>query len=139
MQRGAIVKLTYVLSNGQRKELLVRGRPVLIALPAPPIDVEDPIDWARSMLPADLRGDVVSAEECEVRATPLRGRTHPPTTLTHLLGDIVDVERTIWTACHQVVLVRLEHGKPRGPATSPMWPANVHVDGVPLLPVQPRE
>lgn len=128
------MKICYTLSNGQRKELMVRGRPVMIALPAPPIEVDDPIDWAKSMLPADLRQCVVSAELREVRVDPTGSRENPPTVLPHIMGSIVTDDHRGWTVCHVAVVVRLEHSRPtRGTATKLQWPAGVTVDGRPLI------
>ena len=85
------------------------------------------------MLPSDLRPDVVSAVEQEVRVAPGNGRQNPPTSLSHIMGAIQEHGEGAWTVCHQVVVVRIQHGTPRGPATAIQWPANVTIDGRPLI------
>jgi len=129
------MKVSYSLSNHQLKELLTRGRPLLLALPLPPNEVTDPADWARSVLPLELRGYVVSAEEQEVRAAP---KVCPQGSgpggeyrLADVLGDIARAER--WTVGIACIVARLEHGQPRGSPIGPQWPANVSVDGRQLI------
>lgn len=65
--------IIYLLSNRQRKDLLVRGTELQIALPVPPHEIDDPTDWAKSVIPSDLRDMVFgSAEETEVYVRALK-------------------------------------------------------------------
>ena len=57
--------MRYHLSNGQRKELLLRGTPLAIAIPAPPEDPPNWLEWARNVIVEDGQ-HVVSAEPCTV-------------------------------------------------------------------------
>jgi hypothetical protein len=127
------MKPIYHLSNAQQKELLVRGRALLIALPCPPIELDDPLDWARLVLPSDLRDDVVSAEEQEIRAEPKAtgGRAN----LTDLLGAIPGPDaKPAWTVAIVCIVARLEHGQARsGTPLGPQWPANVSFAGREML------
>lgn len=127
------MKTIYVLSNRAKKELLIRGAPILLALPAPPVLVDDPLDWAKSVLPADLRADAVEAVEQEVFVQPRR--SGEAATLTALLGDIPGPgAKDKWGYWIAAVVVRLQHGEPRQKIPeSPQWPADVLIDGVPMM------
>ena len=125
----------YQLSNAQRKDLLVRGTPVAIVLPAGPEDPQDLIDWARSVLPADVRHLVHDARNEVIEVCPKP--TGPRATLTDLLGAIVNEPPpadwfTIWIDC---VLVQLQPpgNQSRHKGGRPQWPVNVVIGGKPLL------
>lgn len=126
------MKITYHLSSGQRKELLVRGRPITLLLPVPPIEIDDPVDWARSVLPADLRPLVRSAAEEEVLVSPHSMRARRAENLTELLGAIVGESVRAWLVTMIVVRVELSPAEPRGKALPAQWPMDVVVDGRPL-------
>lgn len=125
----------YQLSNAQRKELLVRATPVFLALPAPPRDPRDPIDWARSVLPSDVRHLVHTADQESVEVAPKP--TGPRNTLTDVLGAIVGPKPpaslyTVWIDC--IVVCLLPPGDEARHKGGPVqWPVNVIIDGKPLL------
>ena len=113
--------ITYELSNRQRKSLLVRGTPIRIALPVPPHAIDDPADWARSVLPVDLRQCVVRAEESEITVDPRVGGDH----LSGVLGAIVDYDRDQprWLVTVMAVIVEMSPHNPRHkPETAIQWP-----------------
>src|ERR1035437_5569199 len=86
-------KTIYYLSNRQKKELLVRGRSLQIALPAPPVEVRDPLDWARSVFPTDLRALVRSAESVELNVGPgvgIAANKAQAVSLAELIGAICE-------------------------------------------------
>lgn len=76
-------------------------------------------DWAKSMLPTDLRPLVVAEEEQEISVSP-SPQNERPKTLTELLGAIRDTG-----------LVRPQNM--RGTPLPLQWPAQVLLDGKSLL------
>ena len=130
------MEITYLLSSRQKKELLVRQQEIVLALPVPPVEIADPIDWARSVLPSELRPLVAAAEEAEVRVRPRPGNVGvPPPNLTDLLGSIEpEGNGPQWTVAHVAVLVSLRPaGRVLGRRPVPQWPANVVIDGIKLV------
>jgi len=120
---------TYTLSNRQRKELLVRGTVLRIALPAPLEHDVDPDVFARSVL-GEIAEYVSNAVEDEIVVSP---RILPHKTITDVLGSIVD-PKTIgpgkWTICLPVIVVELSARRARHTGQIlPQWPAGVRVDG----------
>lgn len=116
----------YHLSNRQRKELLVRGVRLRIALPVPPHDVDDPLDWARSVLASDVRDLAVQADECELAVAAIRS---PGDTLTSHLGAIVSEDDDRLIQYVAAIVVTLEPANPRHDAHSVQWPASVDYRG----------
>jgi hypothetical protein len=128
------MKITYTLSNRQKKALLISGESVLLALPAPPIEIDDELDWAKSVLPADLRSDAKSAAIEEISVKPRANRATKAMTLTELIGEIAEAPLSgTWLYAVVAVVVRLEHGQTRRKGAGIQWPANVLLDGKPLL------
>lgn len=81
--------MKFLLSNSQRKELLVRGVELTLALPAPPWEV-DPLTYARESLPAQFSELVTSAEEIDIVVrVPDRGETTHDSLLKDRIGSIV--------------------------------------------------
>jgi hypothetical protein len=112
--------ITYELSNRQRKSLLVRGTPLRIALPVPPHEIEDPMSWAQSVLPRDVRQYVRSAEEQEITVDPLTIGEN----LTGVLGAIREYDRDQprWLLTVVVVVVTLEPDDIRHKPERLAWP-----------------
>lgn len=110
----------YDLSSRQRKALFERGHPLEIALPYP-ADQPDPAAWARSVLPADVRSMVVSAEEAEVVVRLTRGAPG----LAGVLGEIRDQHREGDLDQRVIVLaVRLAPPRPRHESLPLQWPGS---------------
>lgn len=131
----------YQLSNDQKKELLIKGRSVQIALPTPHDEPEDLLEWARSVLPRDLQPLVRSAELELVEVRPNLGSRR--NNLTELLGEIVSdlpdedddeeddrprpEELTLWV---DVCVITLAGNVPRDPDGQPLpvqWPLDVQM------------
>jgi hypothetical protein len=118
----------YILSNAQQKDLLIRKTPVILALPAPPDEPADPVDWARSVLQEDVRELItgVRLELLQVAPYP----AGPRDTLTQLLGAIVEEPPADqWTIWVDAALVTLAPQYPRHPAGKPQWPLAVLIGG----------
>jgi hypothetical protein len=121
------VRITYTLSNRQRKELLVRDCPLEIAIPVGPDEI-DPMEFARASLPEDSEW-IVSAELGEVCVVANRADSG----LASALGQIVDYGRVSSGAIPYfvaVVLVSLQSKKPRNNPMQVMWPGRAFFDGV---------
>lgn len=123
----------YRLSNRQRKELLVRGAELRIALPAPPEDA-DALAWSREVLPRDVAHMIVSADETELLVEPTI-QVRRPETLTELLGAIVpETQARAWGVCVAAIVVTLRPADCRHPGRpEPQWPQDVIVEGRLLL------
>lgn len=113
--------MIFRLSNRQRKELLLRGTPLLIVLPAPrdcPDDDADVLKWARHALDEDKRY-VTRAYRDDVCVTP-----HGGDGLAGVIGQIVQGradELCWWVDC---ILVELDPPTtPRHPRSRSQWPA----------------
>lgn len=139
---GDSVKIIYHLGARQKKEMLVRSVAIRVAFPAPPIEIDDALDWCRSVLPADLRPYVRSAEEVELRVVPHTPGQVPGAggwNLTDLIGAIrPDDAPPTWTVPVAAIVAVMatatasrtathDHG-----VTAVKWPADVLVDGVSL-------
>lgn len=112
----------YHLSNRQRKELLVRGAELSLALPVPLHPVDDPLDWARSVLPTDLRDLAVSADEEEVFVNP----DCPPGGLAGLIGALVpEPDGATYVITVAVIVVTLQPATCRRRGSKIQWPAEV--------------
>jgi len=68
------VTVTYHLSNTQRKELLDRGSPLLLALPVPLDRPADLVAWARSVLEPDIAPLVAEAQRRSIWVAIFSGR-----------------------------------------------------------------
>jgi hypothetical protein len=115
--------ITYRLSNRQRKDLLIRGTSLTIAIPQPYRlgDDDDPVEFARRSLPDDA-GAVESASWEDIAVDPV------PTVagLTGLLGSILVGPPSVTDSrLHLVVrvaLVRLQARDERRRMHTPQWP-----------------
>lgn len=120
--------LTYSLSNRQRKELLVRGQSLRIAIPVGPDDV-DPVQFARASLPEDHEW-VTDAEIDEIMVS-----RSGATGLNGLIGQILDMEyeaalqiKRIPLFCN-VVIATLTPPRLRGKVASIQWPGAAFIEG----------
>ena len=122
--------ITYHLSNSQRKELLLRGQQIELALPVPPHRTPDPLAWARSVLPRDIAPLATAAR---VEALWVAAIRSPAPNLTGHLGRIVP--DPIGTLCQRVqaVIVTLTPADHRGTREGLSWPLEVRF-GDDLLP-----
>lgn len=116
--------MKFSLSSSQQKSLLIRGQPLLIALPMQRDCETD--EAARQLaaewlvLPAGCR--IVSASIQEIEVEPPR---KPSTeSLPTLLGAILrDAPGTPWLITRQVVIITLVRGPDeRHNPSAPMWP-----------------
>lgn len=118
----------YHLSNRQRKELLVRGTQLRLALPVPPHAVDDPRDWAASVLTTDVRDMVTEAEETELTVSAIR-RTANDQLVSHL-GEILDPDCGQYLLTVVVILVTLRPPNCRHTSLAPpQWPMQVEFRG----------
>lgn len=84
------MNVKYGLSNRQAKELLDRGRPLRIAVPAPDQEEYDPRRWLAEVMPEVEPGWIVSAQERVLPVNPLgRHTASDEQSLVGLLGRIV--------------------------------------------------
>lgn len=122
----------YRLSNRQRKDLLLRGRPLAIALPIAE-EVRDTLAVARRLLP-EIDGDIGALishiDLATICVAPISGRDGEG--LTALLGRIVDEPRHHWCITHEVLIVEISPRRPRGTMLPLQWPGAVLRDGEPL-------
>ncbi len=123
--------ICYILSSAQQKALLIRAAPIELALPQPPVEVRDWLDWSRSVLPTDLRHLVRRAEPASIMVRPKPGGGRG--TLTELLGDIMDETRGQFCVEINIVAVTLAPDHPRNAQLPLQWPSNVTIDGVRML------
>lgn len=119
---------TYRLSNRQRKELLVRGQQITIAIPAN-ADDEDAVAFAKSSLPEDELC-VSDAEWDEIAVLLTTGATDG---LTGVIGEIKTNQSGVGklTIYVMVCVVTLTPpSRPRGKIGGIHWPGSAIVDGV---------
>jgi hypothetical protein len=116
---------TYYLSSRQKKDLLIRGRPILIALPRPPQLNGPAIDWAKIAIEPDIRELVVSAEPNILRVSPVGRREGD---LTALIGQLAHGDW--WSVGVEAILVSISPRRPRGPSLATQWPAYCVHNGV---------
>lgn len=123
--------MPYTLSNAQQKELLVRGQPLLIALPLPQSDPEtdaEALREARRLLVVPEGVQIVSAQINETWVESPTKHEWPPQTLAQWLGAIVPDGRLDQVASWQVLsrhvlIVALVRGPAeRQPLKAPQWP-----------------
>lgn len=115
----------YHLSNGQKKELLIRGRRLRIALPVPPHEVDDPLDWVRSVLDETIAERVTHAVEDEVWCLAPSVTNRSDSTLSAHWGQIVsEPDRKL---CLRVVavVVTLTPRNCRGTRPGISWPSHL--------------
>lgn len=123
--------MPYTLSNAQQKELLVRGQPLLIALPLPRSDPETnarALAEARRLLVLPEGVRIVSAEVDEVWVQAPERHPWPAESLTQWLGPIVgeaalgQVPAETLIVRHVAILALVRGPADRHPLTSPQWP-----------------
>lgn len=109
------------LSNAQRKELLVRGRPLRIALPAPDAEDYDPRAFALRALPEIEPGWTVRAEE---RTLPVDPRVRSAGVSQWLGTPLAEQDcATRWHVLVVCVVVELQAvASPRQPPGLVQWP-----------------
>ena len=127
------VNVIYTLSNAQKKSLLIQGQPIILLLPVPPIEIDDPVDWAKSVLPSEFRPMVLTAEEEEVLIEPKARRSTTAAHLTELLGAVAGEGSRAWLVTMVVMRTTLAPTNQRHSPRPAQWPANVTIDGKPLL------
>ncbi len=117
------MRVSYALSSRQRKELLDRGRPLSIAIPAPDEEGYDETAFVLAALPEIERGWIVDTEETHVSVDPrqkLEGEG-----LGAMVGRLVkrDEEQTLWHLQVLCVVVRLQAQRvSRQPIGLTAWP-----------------
>lgn len=122
-----MTKLTYSLSNRQRKELLVRGRSLQIAIPIGPD--EDPVDFAKASLPEDADW-ITQAKISEVMCCASNSAGMPK-----LLGQILTCDYESALSMQRiplyvaVVVATLTPPKHRGSPVPIQWPGKAFVNG----------
>jgi hypothetical protein len=81
------MKTLFSLSGRQQKELVDRGRPLRVAIPAPDIADYDPAGYFTSAVAGVPNDWIVSAEEITL---PIRPTRKPQSgTLKELIGDVI--------------------------------------------------
>ena len=105
----------YAMSNRQRKELLVRGRPLRLAIPCPPEKITDPAAFVRRSLVDASDGTIHDADIEEISVHPFSPG----------LGRIVPEGETDYTIQVAVVSFVLRPANVRGPETKLEWPGGV--------------
>lgn len=126
----------YQLSNRQKKELLIRGRAIEVAIPATPAlcGLDDPYnadlrDWAAARLEGVDREYIKRAELIDVVVEPpTRGEG-----LTAILGVITEAAPHRLQLVISIVAVELcAIARPRHAPAPLAWPATARVGGVTL-------
>jgi hypothetical protein len=120
------------LSNRQRKELYVRGRSLLIAVPLAGENYvaarRDPLAVARRLLP-DVDETIQSAELGAVEYLVPCSVRPAPESLTAAIGPIRKTADGGLGLRAEVLLVWLSHGEPRQTTAAWQWPQSVVIDG----------
>jgi hypothetical protein len=122
----------YYLSSRQAKELLIRGRPLRIAVPAPPGPTPDPLDWARSVLDPQLRPMARDARRMIVRAVPYLGGEMCG--ITEIIGRFAADHERDWSVGVEVVALTLAPTRPREAMARTQWPGHCVHNGVRIPP-----
>jgi hypothetical protein len=122
--------MKYTLSNGQQKELLLRGQPLLIAIPLDRAVIDDGDDAAAMqhaaeslVCPPGIR--IVSARVDEIIVGAPSRHDWPPQTLAEWLGPIVPGDRPSTNpllTSHVVVLAIVAGPTERHDRKPPAWP-----------------
>lgn len=118
--------IKYHLSNGQKKDLILQGRRVTIALPVPPHEIDDPIDWARSVLDEDIAECVTAAAEDEVWCLAPSVSSQSNATLSAHWGQVAT--HPDGRLCLRVVVVLVTLTPPRncrGTRPGISWPSHL--------------
>lgn len=119
--------LRYSLSSSQQKELLIRGQPLLIAVPMrKDCDSDEAAtqlarEWL--LLPDGVRVVSAQVQEIEVEAA-LKGadRRNLTEVLGTILGDRANRENAVVLTRHVVLLAIVRGPQERHPLKSPQWP-----------------
>lgn len=118
--------IKYHLSNGQEKELILRGQQLQIALPVPPHEVDDPADWARSVLDEDIAECVTAAVEDEVWCVAPAVTARSNSTLSAHWGSITGEPAGKLSLRVVVILVTLTPTRRfRGTRPGISWPSHL--------------
>lgn len=117
--------IKYHLSNGQKKDLILQGRRVTIALPVPPHEIDDPIEWARSVLDEDAAECVTLAVEDELWCLAPSVTNRSDATLSAHWGQIVTEPDRKLCIRVVVVLVTLTPRNCRGTRPGISWPSHL--------------
>jgi hypothetical protein len=115
--------MKYHLSNRQAKDLYVRATQLIVALPFPGGEDDDPLTYARRVLAVEP-SVIASVEEAEIEhVIPV---VPSGDGLTRVLGKIVDGhEDGQPTIVSVVVLVTLRYGTPRHISRYVQWPGEL--------------
>lgn len=114
--------MIYHLSNAQRKELLVRGTPLAIAIPVPMDDPPDWLAWAQAGL-GDLGRYVSRAPE--IMSLPV-GPLRSDSGLTSVIGGFVEASPDSLYWIVEVAVVELDPpDKSRHKRSKVQWPGSV--------------
>lgn len=113
---------TFSLSNRQRKELLERGRPLRIAVPAPDEEIQ-PRKWILRALPEIEAAWIVSVDEVTLPVDPYN--RSPDCPLSALLGNLQHLNAGVsrLTILIECVVVELQRGVARQPRGLTAWAA----------------
>jgi hypothetical protein len=128
----------YHLSNSQKKDLLINGVGVKLALPIPVnSDPEDRaagvLDWAKAQIPEEFRQYATSAH-CTLLPVALR-TTGGRANLTEVIGNIVDdPEGGAYTIAVDCCVVTFSPRDARRGSRGIQWPVNVVHNGSLLIP-----
>lgn len=117
--------IKYHLSTGQKKDLLINDLRVTIALPVPPHEIDDPIDWARSVLDEDIAECVTHAAEDEVWCLAPSVTNRSDATLSAHWGQVVTEPDRKLCLRVVVVLVTLTPLHCRGVRPGISWPSHL--------------
>ena len=117
--------IKYHLSNGQKKDLLLQGRRVTIALPVPLHEIDDPIDWAHSVLDEDAAERVTHAIEDEVWCLAPAVTNRSDFTLSAHWGSITREPDGNLCLRVVVVVVTLTPRNCRGVRPGISWPSHL--------------
>ena len=129
-------RITYTLSNRQRKELLERGSRLYIVMPGdvPRLDDVEMMQWTREAF-GDLGQYVRTIDEQIVRAIIRPRQTEP--TLTGILGEITDREvrgaSDGIAVVYETIIATLAIARHRHDSGREQWPSDMTIDGVSVL------
>lgn len=120
----------FTLSNAQQQDLLIRGQPLLIALPLDRAAIADETDaeamqHARESIVLPPGVIIASAEVDEVTVAAPSKTAWPPESLSHWVGSIVPCGKPsrAWLLTRHVVVLAIVRGlAERHPLKPPAWP-----------------
>jgi len=117
--------MIYRLSNNQRKELLVRGTPLAIAIPAPFSDPEDWLAWAKQSLGDE--GQYVHKVP-EVMMLPV-GPPNTDSGLASIIGNLATATEQPFHWLVEVAIVELDPPlSSRHKRSKVQWPGSVDTE-----------